>query len=134
MAVNSVMLFAWQEKLLWVIVFKQGLIKYRRGKKTRRHPAGKGSLIPRHRFVDLGGLRVSLKIGSFSSEVLSWGFIKPRFWRNYLHAHSFFEVCYVYQGKGTFRMLGKDYPVKKGDCFVAKPKEPHEIISSRQEP
>jgi AraC family L-rhamnose operon transcriptional activator RhaR len=90
--------------------------------------------IPRHRFTDLNMVPLSLRIGNFTSEILGWGFFEPRWWRNYLHSHSFFEICYAFQGCGTFRMLETDYPVQAGEVFVAKPGEAHEIISSQDDP
>jgi AraC family L-rhamnose operon transcriptional activator RhaR len=79
-------------------------------------------------------LALSLHLGSFTGEILSWGFMEPRWWRNYLHTHSFFEVCYAYCGRGTFRMLDTPYGVRAGEVFVAKPGEPHEIIASEDDP
>lgn len=90
--------------------------------------------VPRGRFTDLNALPLSFQLGSFSGQILGWGFFEPRWWRNYLHSHSFFEICYAFQGCGTFRMLGDDYSVQAGDVFVAKPSEPHEIISSHDDP
>lgn len=92
------------------------------------------SSIPRHRFTELNQLSLSLQLGSFSSEVLSWGFFEPHWWRNYLHVHSFLEICYVFHGRGVFRILGQDWQMQTGDVFVAWPKEPHEIISSTEDP
>ncbi len=88
----------------------------------------------RHRFTDLNMLSLSLRLGNFTSDIVGWGFIEPRWWRNYLHVHSFFEVCYAFRGRGTFQMLGTAYEVRAGDVFVAKPGEPHEIISSEDDP
>ena len=88
----------------------------------------------REEFLQLSQLPVSVDLGRFHSEIRYWGFFEPRWWRNYLHTHSFFEVCYAYAGEGVFRMLGHDYKVRAGDLFVAKPSEPHEIISSRKKP
>ncbi|WP_201379375.1 AraC family transcriptional regulator [Ktedonobacter sp. SOSP1-52] len=65
---------------------------------------------------------------------MGWGFIGPRWWRNYLHTHSFFEVCYAFQGQGLFRFAGVDYAVQAGDVFIAKPGVAHEIISSEEDP
>jgi len=90
--------------------------------------------VPPHRFTDLGHLALSLRIGSFTSEILGWGFFEPKWWRNYLHTHSFFEVCYVFQGQGTFRIAVRDYAVRQGEVFVARPGDVHEIISSEEEP
>lgn len=75
-----------------------------------------------------------LTLGSFNADILHWGFIGPEWWRNYLHVHSFFEICYAFSGKGEFRICGEAHEVKAGDVFVAKPDEPHEIISSKKDP
>jgi AraC-like DNA-binding protein len=92
------------------------------------------SLVPRHRFTDLHALSLRLQLSHWQSEILGWGYFEPEWWRNYLHIHSFFEVCYVYQGRGLFHICDRDYNVQAGDVFVAKPGEPHEIISSEDDP
>ena len=88
----------------------------------------------RQQFADLAGKPVSFRVGSFRVEMIYWGIIAPRWWRNYLHAHSFFEVCYAYRGRGTFRIRGEEHRVKAGDMFIARPREDHEVISSRSAP
>jgi len=88
----------------------------------------------RQRFADLARTKVSFKIGSFRSEMIYWGIIGARWWRNYLHAHSFIEVCYAYRGHGTFRILDQEHRVQAGDVFIAKPREHHEVVSSRSSP
>jgi len=90
--------------------------------------------VPLHRFTELNLLRFSVPLGSYECNILSWGFFEPRWWRNYLHTHSFFEICYAFQGRGTFQMMGQEYAIGAGDLFVAKPAEPHEIISSHDAP
>jgi AraC-like DNA-binding protein len=90
--------------------------------------------VPRSRFTDLRSLTLAVKLGGFAARMRGWGFIEPEWWRNYLHVHSFFEVCYAYQGQGLFRINGVDYTVQAGEVFVAKPGEPHEIISSETDP
>ncbi len=90
--------------------------------------------VPRERFTDLRMMHLALRLGSFRSEILGWGFFEPRWWRNYLHEHSFFEICYAYQGRGLFRINNRDYTVGAGEVFVARPGEPHEIISSEDDP
>ncbi len=88
----------------------------------------------RHRFADLNLLSLSVRLGNFTGETLYWGVMEPQWWRNYLHIHTFFEVCYAFCGRGTFRMLDTLYEVHAGEVFVAKPGEPHEIISSSDDP
>ncbi len=90
--------------------------------------------IPPQRFIELEGLSLNLKLGKFKGKVLGWGFIKPHWWRNHMHTHSFFEVCYAYQGQGTFHIQGMDYPVEQGQVFVARPGKPHQIVSSGDDP
>lgn len=88
----------------------------------------------RQRFFDIDLLHVSLRLGSYRVESLYWGVLGERWWRNYLHAHSFFEFCYAYAGQGTFRIRDRDLPVEKGDLFIATPAASHEIVSSRSRP
>ena len=85
-------------------------------------------------FTDLRSLSISVPLGGFTAQIRGWGFFEPRYWRNYLHEHSFFEICYAYAGRGTFLMNGVLYSVQAGEVFVAKPSEPHEIISSEDDP
>jgi AraC family L-rhamnose operon transcriptional activator RhaR len=89
---------------------------------------------PRSRFTDLNRLPLSLHLGNTDVDVLNWGFLGGRWWRNYLHVHSFHEVCYAFEGSGVFHMNGVDFEVGPGDVFVAKPHEPHEIVSSAAAP
>lgn len=90
--------------------------------------------VPRQHFLELNLLAPALHLGSYTGQLLHWGFIRAAPWRNYLHTHSFFEVCYAYQGHGLFRVFGKDNPVGAGDVFVARPGEPHEIIADDRDP
>nr|MBA3710592.1 AraC family ligand binding domain-containing protein [Planctomycetota bacterium] len=89
---------------------------------------------PRERFIELARTPVRVTLGSFTAEVLGWGFIGTKPWRNWLHSHTYYEICYAYAGRGRFRMLGVDHAVERGQVFVAKPGEEHEIISSRRDP
>jgi AraC-like DNA-binding protein len=88
----------------------------------------------RQRFTDLNSVPLHLNLGGFSAGILHWGFIGPEWWRNYLHVHSFFEICYVFAGRGAFKICGQTLSVKRGDVFVAKPDEPHEIIADKTDP
>jgi AraC-like DNA-binding protein len=89
---------------------------------------------PRQRFTDLNSVPLRLNLGSYEADILHWGFIDTAWWRNYLHVHSFFEICYVFAGQGTFKIGGETLSVKGGDVFVAKPDEPHEIIADKTDP
>lgn len=85
-------------------------------------------------FTDLNKLPLAVELGNFRAEFLYWGFFEPEYWRNYLHIHSFFEICYAYQGHGIFRIHDREERVEAGQIFIAKPGEPHEIISSIDDP
>ncbi len=88
----------------------------------------------RRRFTELNQLRATVQLGGFMCELLNWGILGERWWRNYLHVHSFFEICCAFDGEGVFRIKGQEFAVRAGDVFVARPSEPHEIVSSESEP
>jgi AraC family L-rhamnose operon transcriptional activator RhaR len=88
----------------------------------------------RRRFIELNQLELRLQIGSFRCEILGWGLLGERWWRNHLHTHSFFEVCCTFDGRGTFLLNGRTHTVQRGDIFVARPGELHEIVSSEPHP
>ncbi|MBX3014958.1 MAG: helix-turn-helix transcriptional regulator [Caldilineaceae bacterium] len=90
--------------------------------------------IPPQRFTDLNKLSLPITLGSFVGDFLYWGYFPAEDWRNYLHIHSFFEVCYAFAGRGLFRIGGQARHIQAGDLFVAKPSEPHEIIADRAAP
>lgn len=84
----------------------------------------------RQSFLDLNRLPLLLSLGGYSVELVYWGLIEPSPWRNYLHVHSFFEVCHAFTGRGSFRIRDEENEVRSGQVFVARPREPHEILSS----
>jgi len=88
----------------------------------------------REGFSELDHVPVSVSLGSYRADAIYWGVLGRKWWRNFLHAHSFFEVCYVFHGRGSFTINSKRHPISAGNVFVAKPNEPHEIISSRKDP
>jgi AraC-like ligand binding domain len=88
----------------------------------------------RRRFLELNQLSLSMQLGDMTCEMLGWGYLGERWWRNYLHVHSFYEVCCAFDGAGVFRINGEEHLVRAGDLFVARPTEPHEIVSSEDAP
>jgi AraC-like DNA-binding protein/mannose-6-phosphate isomerase-like protein (cupin superfamily) len=88
----------------------------------------------RQKFFELDRLHLGARLGSYKVEWLYWGVLGERPWRNYQHAHSFFEFCYAYAGRGTYRVRDRDLPVEKGELFLATPGVSHEIVSSRAQP
>src|SRR5262245_55055895 len=88
----------------------------------------------RARFLELNALPLAPRLGSVRAEGTYWGHIgQQQDWRKYAHTHSFYEICYACAGGGTFEMLGKVYSIRRGDVFIAKPGEPHEIIPARRD-
>ncbi|UUZ93646.1 AraC family ligand binding domain-containing protein [Paenibacillus sp. P25] len=57
-----------------------------------------------------------------------WG-VNACHYSNSLHKHSFFEICYVLNGEGTYLDDGTLYPLGKGTLFCSRPDIPHQIRS-----
>ncbi|QHT59721.1 AraC family transcriptional regulator [Paenibacillus lycopersici] len=55
-----------------------------------------------------------------------WG-VAEHMSSNFLHKHSFFEICYVLGGNGTYLDDGKLYPLSKGTLFCSRPGITHYI-------
>ena len=85
-------------------------------------------------FNDISRLPVAARFGGHQAQMLYCGVLGERWWRNYLHVHSFFELCYVYKGSGTFFINGSLHRIHPGDTLIAKPGEAHEMVSSRRQP
>lgn len=69
-----------------------------------------------------------LKGASASFFVHYWG-AKPEHKGNSPHTHSFFEICYVLQGEGTYHHDGVSYPLRAGTLYCSKPGSRHHIRS-----
>jgi len=82
----------------------------------------------------LNQIPIHIQTDDFVAEVLWWGMFKDEWWRNYLHVHSFYEICYAFEGRGTFFIDNKEHTVQAGDLFIAHPHQYHEIISSEDMP
>jgi len=85
-------------------------------------------------FASLNFHSIAVRLGSYRAEMIYWGMLGQKYWRNYLHTHSFYEICFAFEGRGVFRIAGEDKLIQSGDVFVAKPHEAHEIVSNRKEP
>src|SRR5690625_2163015 len=57
-----------------------------------------------------------------------WG-AKEKHYNNKPHQHSFFELCYIVNGDGTYIDNQITYPLKKGDLFLSRPYIKHQILS-----
>ncbi|NOU88743.1 helix-turn-helix domain-containing protein [Paenibacillus sp. LMG 31460] len=71
--------------------------------------------------VDLQGAELSFKVHY-------WGAM-PEHFDNPLHRHSFFEVCYVLAGEGSYLESDEEYPLRQGTLFCSRPGKWHQIKS-----
>ncbi|GHH99833.1 AraC family transcriptional regulator [Neobacillus kokaensis] len=63
-----------------------------------------------------------------SFKVLHWG-METHLTYNPVHRHSFYEICYVMGGEGTYLDDGRLYSLQKGTLFCSKPMITHQIKS-----
>lgn len=90
-------------------------------------------------FTGLNRLPLNLALGTFRAEFFNWAWVGEEWWkankfRNRPHKHSFYEITYVQHGNGWFDTVGGRLDLSPGDLFIAKPSEPHEILSSSDHP
>lgn len=45
----------------------------------------------------------------------------------YMHTHEMYELYCFFEGKGTYKIEGNDYPLKPGDILIMRPAEAHYI-------
>ncbi|MDH2363372.1 AraC family transcriptional regulator (plasmid) [Priestia megaterium] len=57
-----------------------------------------------------------------------WG-VMPEHYNNLPHKHSFFEVCYVVEGEGTYIEQECTYQIKENTMFLSRPDVLHQIKS-----
>lgn len=81
----------------------------------------------------LTGLLTHCLVDGRPAEFVSWGFFRPQPWRNYLHQHSFYEVCLAFAGTGLFRHGADEIAVGAGEVFLARPGVLHEIESTGED-
>jgi AraC-like DNA-binding protein len=96
--------------------------------------APRSSSPPPTRFIDLNTVPLAPRIGSYVAEMLYFGHLGQRYWRNWLHVHSFYEICLCYGGRGTFLNTDTLHNIRAGHVFIAKPGQSHEIVSERSQP
>ncbi|SDI38242.1 AraC family transcriptional regulator [Alteribacillus bidgolensis] len=59
-----------------------------------------------------------------------WGAM-PNHYNTLHHKHSFFEVCYVVEGEGTYIDGDDVYPLKRNTIFLSRPGVSHQIKSEQ---
>ncbi|MEM9775422.1 MAG: AraC family transcriptional regulator [Chloroflexota bacterium] len=84
----------------------------------------------RHKYTDLRSLGLRVEMPGVTSHLLGWGVFEPKWWRNFKHTHSYFEVCFAYAGSGRYYADGEYLDIKENDLFVARPDVLHEIITA----
>lgn len=86
------------------------------------------------RLPGLRARRLGLTLAGRNIDFVDWGYYPPSRWRNYLHNHSYFEVCFAYAGEGRFRLQDSEFDISPGTAFVARPGDLHEIDASTLDP
>lgn len=80
-----------------------------------------GMIVLNQKAMHLKGERVSFVVHY-------WG-AHPGHGNNKPHQHSFYEVCYIVDGKGSYVENGNVYPLHKGSLFLSRPYVMHQILS-----
>jgi AraC-like DNA-binding protein len=70
---------------------------------------------------------VRVRTHGASFTVHYWG-VQEKHYSNFLHKHSFFEVCYVLDGFGSYMDNGVVYPLLSGTLFYSRPGIMHQIM------
>ncbi|WP_084822109.1 AraC family ligand binding domain-containing protein [Bacillus sp. SA1-12] len=65
-----------------------------------------------------------------SFQVHYWG-VMPKHYDNQLHKHSFFKVCYVVEGEGTYIDNHCTYKLQENTLFLSRPEVVHQIKSEK---
>jgi AraC family transcriptional regulator, arabinose operon regulatory protein len=65
-----------------------------------------------------------------SFQVHYWG-VMPKHYDTVMHQHSFFEVCFVVDGEGTYIDDNISYSLQKNTLFLSKPEVLHQIKSEK---
>ncbi|ETI69920.1 AraC family transcriptional regulator [Neobacillus vireti] len=65
-----------------------------------------------------------------SFQVHYWG-VMPQHYDTPLHKHSFFEVCYVVEGKGIYTDDYSSYLLQENTIFLSRPEVLHQIKSEK---
>jgi hypothetical protein len=78
--------------------------------------------------VNLNMYPLTLKGAEVTFRVHYWGGVQ-KLYKNPVHMHSFFEICYILDGIGTYMENGKLYSLKKGVMFLSRPQIKHQILS-----
>ncbi|MDT8859260.1 AraC family transcriptional regulator [Alkalihalobacillus sp. MEB130] len=70
----------------------------------------------------------SLKQNGASFHIHYWGAI-PKHYDNLLHKHSYYEVCFIFDGEGLYVEDDSSYKLQKNTIFLSRPNMVHQIKS-----
>jgi AraC-like DNA-binding protein len=76
----------------------------------------------------LNNYAANLSGSALSFYVHYWGG-ERKLYTNHVHKHSFFEICYVLDGTGTYEEGSQRLPIEPGTLFMSRPHLKHQIIS-----
>jgi AraC-like DNA-binding protein/quercetin dioxygenase-like cupin family protein len=101
--------------------------------KNRRHARSRAST-PAWVFNRLNGVPAKVNLSGTACRLVYWGLNPDHCNDAKAHAHSFYEVCYAFRGKGSVRVGSRTHGVSKGQLFVTRPDQVHRISSSTDKP
>lgn len=76
----------------------------------------------------LNDYAANLSGSDLSFYVHYWGG-ERKLYTNHVHKHSFFEICYVLDGTGTYEEGSHRLPIGPGTLFMSRPHLKHQIVS-----
>ncbi|PLR87763.1 MULTISPECIES: AraC family transcriptional regulator [Bacillus] len=80
--------------------------------------------------IHLNQYATHLKQNGASIHVHYWG-VMPKHYDNLRHKHSFFEICYVVEGKGKYLDDGQTHSLQENTMFLSRPDVLHQIKSEQ---
>ncbi|GIN59773.1 putative HTH-type transcriptional regulator YfiF [Lederbergia ruris] len=80
-----------------------------------------GAILLNQRNVSINGSNASILVHYWDA----W----PKHYNNKPHQHSFFELCYIVDGKGHYIDNNQIYSLEQGVIFLSRPYTQHQILS-----
>ncbi len=81
-------------------------------------------------FARLNGTPVKVNLSGLACRLVYWGLNPDHCNDTHAHAHSFYEACYVFTGKGSVRIGKRTHALSEGQLFVTRPDQVHKIRSA----
>lgn len=80
-----------------------------------------GTIVLNQKAVALSGKQIGITVHYWGGQASHLS--------NKPHQHSFFEVCYILDGKGSYHENETAYPLEQGTLFLSRPYTTHQIVS-----